>query len=110
MSESILHGQSFTPSPFRQFTRDPNNYADPLEFKPERFLGSELSGGTPEPDPHDIVFGFGRRECPGKLVASMELFYVVSSSLSVFNIERPVDEHGNPIEEKYEFDSTGLLK
>ena len=105
--------QSFTDQTltlYRLFTRDPDNYTDPLEFKPERFLRSELSEGKPEPDPHDIVFGFGRRECPGKLVADMELFYVVSSSLSVFNIERPVDEQGNPIEEKYEFDSTGLLK
>ena len=64
----------------------------------------------PETDPHDLVFGFGRRECPGKLIASSEMFVVIASSLAVFNISRPVDENGQPVEEKYEFDKTGLLK
>ena len=40
----------------RQITRDPENYTDPMEFKPERFLGDK-----PELDPRDVVFGFGRR-------------------------------------------------
>lgn len=40
----------------RQFTHDPARYRDPLKFKPERFLGE-----NPEPDTHDISFGFGRR-------------------------------------------------
>jgi hypothetical protein len=30
-------------------------YADPMTFNPDRFLGS-----NPEPDPMDMVFGFGR--------------------------------------------------
>ena len=42
----------------RQILHDPDSYADPLEFKPERFLGEE-----PEPDPRETVFGFGRRIC-----------------------------------------------
>lgn len=87
----------------------------PFEFRPERFLASSCSSHSdvakePEPDPHDLVFGFGRRECPGKLVASAEMFIVIASSLAVFDISRPVDVHGQPIEEKYAFDSTGLLK
>ena len=35
---------------------DPEVYSDPFEFKPERFLGE-----SPERDPRDICFGFGRR-------------------------------------------------
>ncbi|KAI9574147.1 cytochrome P450 [Boletus coccyginus] len=36
--------------------RDERTYTDPLEFKPERFLGND-----PEPDPTTVCFGFGRR-------------------------------------------------
>lgn len=35
---------------------DPARYADPEEFKPERFLGDK-----PEQDPGAFAFGFGRR-------------------------------------------------
>ena len=57
-----------------------------------------------------MIFGFGRRECPGKLIADAELFLAVVSSLSVFDIRRPVDENGRVVEEKIEFSATGLLK
>lgn len=40
----------------RLFLRDPATYKDPMEFKPERYLGP-----TPEPDPRTYCFGFGRR-------------------------------------------------
>jgi len=40
----------------RKMSRDADVYADPETFNPERFLGS-----SPEQDPRDIVFGFGRR-------------------------------------------------
>ena len=77
---------------------------------PERFLRCDFPNGKPEPDPHDIIFGFGRRECPGKLVADMELFLAFACSLAVFDIKRPVDERERPIEDKYEFGTTGLLR
>ena len=35
---------------------DPREYSDPMEFRPERFLGEH-----PELDPRAIIFGFGRR-------------------------------------------------
>jgi len=35
---------------------DPKVYSDPFAFKPERYLGP-----TPEQDPRDYSFGFGRR-------------------------------------------------
>lgn len=37
-------------------SHDPEVYHDPFTFKPERFLGP-----NPEPDPTQLVFGFGRR-------------------------------------------------
>ena len=40
----------------RAILRDGRTYTDPLEFKPERFLG-----GNPETDPRNVCFGLGRR-------------------------------------------------
>lgn len=40
----------------RNMTHDPEVYKNPMEFNPERFLGE-----SPEQDPKDMVFGFGRR-------------------------------------------------
>ena len=40
----------------RFLLHDPRVYHEPMEFKPERFLGP-----NPEPDPRNACFGFGRR-------------------------------------------------
>ena len=43
----------------RQMAHDPEDYPEPIAFKPERFL---VEDGTPvPPDPKTLVFGFGRR-------------------------------------------------
>jgi len=53
--------------------RDPNHWENPLEFRPERFLGEEGSGKS-QLDVrgqyfHLIPFGSGRRGCPGTSLA-----------------------------------------
>ena len=40
----------------RAILRDESTYPDPGVFRLERFLGE-----TPQPDPHSVCFGFGRR-------------------------------------------------
>ncbi|KAF9062871.1 cytochrome P450 [Rhodocollybia butyracea] len=66
-------------------THDPEIYSNPMEFNPERFLGD-----APEQDPKDMVFGFGRRLCPGRLLGDASVFITVAMSLAAFNIA-PVD-------------------
>jgi cytochrome P450 len=43
----------------RFMLNDPQTYANPLEFNPERFLSKD--GKEPETDPRTLCFGFGRR-------------------------------------------------
>ena len=43
----------------RGMLHDPETYANPSEFIPERYQGSALQSA--EPDPHTVAFGFGRR-------------------------------------------------
>lgn len=59
-----------------------------MNFKPERFLASE--NHIPERDPHMIVFGFGRRVCPGRNIADSNVFLTIAQVLSTFNISKPV--------------------
>jgi len=82
--------------------RDPSFYRDPFEFKPERFLPGE--GREPEPDPRHLVFGFGRRVCPGKEFADATLFAVFSMILAAFNISKAHDGFGKEIEPPVEFE------
>ncbi|KAL7654613.1 hypothetical protein ACMYSQ_006619 [Aspergillus niger] len=62
-------------------THDPNIYPHPDKFDPERFLGE-----NPQPDPSGWVFGFGRRVCPGRVLADASVFVTVGMVLSAMRI------------------------
>ncbi|KAK7445709.1 hypothetical protein VKT23_014705 [Stygiomarasmius scandens] len=62
-------------------THDPKVYKNPMEFNPDRFLGDH-----PERDPKDIIFGFGRRLCPGRLLGDASVFITLAMSLAAFNV------------------------
>ncbi|KAJ7052152.1 cytochrome P450 [Mycena amicta] len=81
---------------------DKDVYPDPEAFKPERFV----LDGKPNPeirDPETAAFGFGRRICPGKHLATTSIFISVASILATLKIEKCVDEHGNTIEPTYDY-------
>ncbi|RYO97634.1 hypothetical protein DL764_007271 [Monosporascus ibericus] len=67
------------------FTHDPAVYKDPMSFNPDRFLAD-----SPAPNPRNYVFGFGRRICPGRLLADSSVWITIAKSLAVFNIRKPV--------------------
>jgi len=71
-----------------------------MTFKPERFLG--VDGHEPEIDPHDLVFGYGRRICPGRILADTTLYLSVAQSLAVFNIRKAV-QNGKEVEVQPKF-------
>lgn len=71
-----------------------------MTFKPERFLG--VDGREPEIDPHALVFGFGRRICPGRFLADNTVYLSIAQSLTVFDIGKAV-ENGVEVEVKPEF-------
>ncbi|XP_027330520.1 cytochrome P450 83B1-like [Abrus precatorius] len=67
--------------------RDPENWENPQEFCPERFLGScvELKGNEFEL----IPFGYGRRMCPGKHMALVNVELSVANLIHTFDWELP---------------------
>lgn len=71
----------------RGILHDPKTYSAPCTFEPERFLGP-----NPERDPTDVLFGFGRRICPGADFAVASVFLYVTAMLSVYKISPPKDK------------------
>ncbi|KAJ6503710.1 cytochrome P450 [Mycena sanguinolenta] len=69
---------------------DPAVYPAPFEFNPGRFLPKADDNDKLNPDPRRYVFGFGRRSCPGQVLAEDVLYIAIVSTLSVFRIE-PAD-------------------
>ncbi|KAK6379432.1 hypothetical protein LTS17_006350 [Exophiala oligosperma] len=69
------------------FTHDPDVHRDPMRFDPDRFLDTD--GRAPEQDPNRYVFGFGRRICPGRVLADQSMWLTVAQMLAVFDITRP---------------------
>ncbi|PPQ98746.1 Dimethyltryptamine 4-hydroxylase (PsiH) [Panaeolus cyanescens] len=77
---------------------DPEVYPDPSVFRPERYLGPDGKPNDTVRDPRKAAFGYGRRNCPGIHLALSTVWITAATLLSVFDIERPVDHKGNPID------------
>uniref|UniRef100_A0A0W0F724 Cytochrome p450 n=1 Tax=Moniliophthora roreri TaxID=221103 RepID=A0A0W0F724_MONRR len=92
---------------------DPAMYGqDPDVFRPERFLNEDGTHKEPSPDTKDeghYSFGFGRRICPGRHLASNTVlsFAIV---LWAVKLEPGKDAHGNEAPISISNDqSTGIL-
>jgi len=83
------------------YNNDPVAYPEPRKYSPERFLKSE--GHEPEADPTENIFGWGRRICPGRLLAESAVFVTMAQTLAAYNIAKPVGADGKEIEPKLEF-------
>jgi cytochrome P450 len=83
---------------------DPATYPEPLKFKPERFLDPLTSA----PQPHiqsDLMFGFGRRACPGRFFARDLLWLAMANMLATFEFLPATDAEGRPAPPAQEFTS-----
>lgn len=84
---------------------DPSLYPDPFEVRPERYLSPNPAIN---PDPRTFAFGYGRRACPGKMLAEDSLFIIVVRVLSTMTIERAQGADGLPVNRPAEYTSGAI--
>uniref|UniRef100_H2ZVK5 Cytochrome P450, family 17, subfamily A, polypeptide 2 n=1 Tax=Latimeria chalumnae TaxID=7897 RepID=H2ZVK5_LATCH len=77
---------------------DPQEWTDPEEFKPDRFLDSN---GLQISLPSFIPFGAGPRVCVGESLAKIELFLFASRLLQCFTFRNPPGAPLPDLEGKY---------
>ncbi|KJA29517.1 hypothetical protein HYPSUDRAFT_33010 [Hypholoma sublateritium FD-334 SS-4] len=85
---------------------DEDIYPEPFAFKPERFFDES---GKLNQNNRILSYGFGRRICVGKAVASSIVWLTMASTLACFNIGKAKDEFGNEIEPNGEYHTEGLV-
>jgi len=78
--------------------RNPEEYSFPEVFRPERFIGEDGKIDPAVRDPTTVVFGFGRRICPGSDFAMSLISISIASILHVFEVKPGVDESGLPVQ------------
>ena len=61
---------------------DSKHFENPQDFNPERFICPNT--GAYKPHQNLIPFGIGKRECPGKSLAKMELYLFFATLLHQF--------------------------
>ncbi|KAL0068245.1 hypothetical protein AAF712_004630 [Marasmius tenuissimus] len=69
---------------------DESVYPQPDTFDPDRYSGK--GGRKIEDDPRSIVFGFGRRICPGRYIAEASIWIQIATALACLQIDKPDGE------------------
>ncbi|KAF8994703.1 cytochrome P450 [Cyathus striatus] len=99
----IPAGSILTPNVWA-ILQDDRIYPDPEVFIPERFMkNDEVAEARLE-----VIWGYGRRVCPGRYLAFSTVWIALASILAVYDISKPIDENGNVIEPSHDFTSSAL--
>ncbi|KAJ3863973.1 cytochrome P450 [Lentinula novae-zelandiae] len=68
------------------------NCSQPQLFRPERYIEDPNLL-----DPADVIYGFGRRRCPGRHFGDRTVWLAAASLVCTMIISKTKDEHGNDI-------------
>ncbi|KAG5635069.1 hypothetical protein H0H81_012538 [Sphagnurus paluster] len=103
VTSSLLGQSAIVDAHLRGILHDERIYDDAASFKPERFEGLDPKQAK-RMDPSTYVYGFGRRRCPGNHFAHSAVWLSMVGLLSSFVISPEIDEHGQEIPIRAEFE------
>jgi cytochrome P450 len=83
----------------RHMLHDPDVYADPMQFNPDRFKGDDVEMERAK----DLVFGFGWRYCSGKDFAEGTLFAIIATTLAACDVLPGLDSKGKGVIPEYAY-------
>lgn len=86
----IQKGQAIYLIPYLSHT-SPDNYPDPLKFNPERFMDKSSSNPNRIDAGTFLPFSHGRKNCLGKVLATLEMKFVLVQLLLNFELKKPID-------------------
>ncbi|KAJ7155326.1 cytochrome P450 [Mycena filopes] len=89
--------------------RDENLFGpDTDKFNPERFVRPD---GTINYDISavEMAFGYGRRACPGRVIARDTVFIMAATMLAAYDIVDPVDLNGNKLSSESPLEYTNAM-
>ncbi|KAG5643123.1 hypothetical protein DXG03_001549 [Asterophora parasitica] len=73
---------------------------EPEEFRPERYAQK-----TDLPDPREVVFGFGRRICPGRHFAESSVWCIMANVVATLDISRTPEDQERDTFPEFKFTS-----
>jgi cytochrome P450 len=76
--------------------KDEDRFPDPAAFRPERHLNAE--GDLLPEDPSSLFFGYGRRACPGRHLASASTWLAAVFMLSAYKFSKAIGPAGYEID------------
>lgn len=86
----------------RAILHDEKAYTDPHSFNPERFLKDGQINPEVQ-DPEVACFGYGRRICPGRNMATESMWITIATTLATLTISKAKGPDGQPITPKGEY-------
>ncbi|KAJ3521698.1 hypothetical protein NMY22_g12212 [Coprinellus aureogranulatus] len=84
--------------------RNEGEYANGATYDPSRFLTPAGTIDEGVRDPYTVVFGFGRRACPGAHIGRSTVWLLAASLAKLFKWTEPLGEDGKPIDQPMDFE------
>ncbi|KAH9917072.1 cytochrome P450 [Fomitopsis serialis] len=85
-------------------THNAELYPDPESFRPERFWGLSEEK-LEELCPRNVIFGYGRRICPGRRFADRSIWLAMAAMIATLDIRKARDASGEEITPRMAFTS-----